>query len=291
MTDAYDHLDAGVLAERRGAIDEALEHFRAAALTDDQWLAADALRRQAVILRNRAEWDGALDLARRSAELAAAAGLRDQEAEARNAEASVWLARGDFARAKELFQAVLGITRDPRIRGLALQNLGAIGAQQGDWEAARRDFLASVRCFQEAGYERGVAIAHNNYGGAALEHGNFALAADLLAEAVASARRTEDPDLMALATMNHAEAVAGLGELDRAERLLDNAMGHFSGAGNTWRVVETLRIRGDIARRREEPELARRHYDEALRLASAIGAQAEIAQLRERLQELSDIAG
>jgi hypothetical protein len=108
--------------------------------------------------------------------------------------------------------------------------------------------MDSVKRFQRVGYHRGVAIAHNNYGRAALEHGNFKLAADLLAQAVASARRTDDSDLVALATMNHAEAIAGLGDLEPAESLASSALAHFTSTGNTWRRVECLRLLGDIAR-------------------------------------------
>lgn len=284
MPDAWDNLDAGILAERRGAIDEALANYRAAAEGDDPWLRSEGLRRQSAVHRNRAEWDDALSFARRAAEIAAGASLRDQEAEARNAEAAVFLARGDLETAVRSFEAVLDISQDARIRGMALQNLGSVEAQRGDWTAARRHFMASVKCFQQAGYERGVAIAHNNYGGAALEHGNYVLAADLLAQAVASARRTDDHDLMALATMNHAEAIAGVGDTERADTLLDNALEHFRSTGNTWRVVEALRIRGDIARRRGDGDAARGHYDEALQLARRIGAQLEIDQLRSRLE-------
>lgn len=283
MTDAWDHLDAGVLAERRGAVDEALVHYRAAAEGDDPWLRSEGLRRQSAVHRNRAEWDEALALARRAAEIASAASLRDQEAEARNAEAAVFLARGELDTAVRSFEAVLAISQDARIRGMALQNIGSVEAQRGDWEGARHHFMASVKCFQQAGYDRGVAIAHNNYGGAALEHGNFVLAADLLAQAVASARRAEDHDLVALATMNHAEAIAGVGDTDRADALLDHALAHFQSNGNTWRVVEALRIRGDIARRRGDGDAAHAHYGEALRLAERIGAQLEIDQLRSRL--------
>src|SRR5581483_7883824 len=122
MPDPYEHLDAGILAERRGALDEALQHYHAAAETDDPWLRSDALRRQASVHRNRAEWDEALKLARSAAEVAAAASLLNQEAEARNAEALVYIARGEFEAAITALERVLASCQDARIRGVALQN-------------------------------------------------------------------------------------------------------------------------------------------------------------------------
>jgi tetratricopeptide (TPR) repeat protein len=285
VPDPYEHLDAGVIAERQGALDDALAHFRAAAEADDPWLRSDALRRQASIHRNRSEWDAALALARRAVSVAAEASLVDQEAEARNAEALVHLARGEFETATAAFERVLASCNDPRIRGMALQNLGSIAAQQGTWDTARHHFNASVKCFQTAGYERGVAIAQNNYGRAALDHGHFKLAANLLAEAVWSANRTGDRDLVALATLNHAEAIAGTGDLERAVRDAEAALAHFTSAGNAWRRVECLRVLGDMARQGGEPDAARAKYLEAEALARDIGAHLELALIEKRLAD------
>lgn len=286
MTDPLDHLDAGILAERRDAFDEALEHYRAAAETDDGWLLSEALRRQASIHRKRAEWAVALDLARRAAEVAASASLDDQEAEARNAEALVLFAKGEFETAAAAFEQVLRISQDPRIRGMALQNIGSIAAQQGNWEVARKHFAASVKCFQSAGYDRGVAIAQNNYGRAALEHGHPTLAASLLGEAVWSARRTEDHELIALATLNHAEAIAGTGDLARAETQAETALAHFTATGNAWRRVEGLRVLGDIARQRGDLAAAEARYVEAQAIARSIGAHIELSLIETRLAEI-----
>jgi tetratricopeptide (TPR) repeat protein len=204
-----------------------------------------------------------------------------------NAEAAVYMARGEFEAAVSVLGRVLETSADDRINGLALHNLGAIAAQRGSWEDSRRHFMDSVKRFQRAGYHRGVAIAHNNYGRAALEHGNFKLAADLLAQAVASARRADDRDLVALATMNHAEAIAGLGDLERAESLASSALAHFTTTGNTWRRVECVRLMGDIARQRGNNTAAREAYNEALLRAREINAQVEISQLESRLAELA----
>jgi tetratricopeptide (TPR) repeat protein len=283
MPDAYEHLDAGVLAERRGALEEALHHYRAAAETDDPWLRSDALRRQASIQRNRANWTEALRLAQCAVDVAVQAALINQEAEARNAEALVYLARGDFETATAAFERVLALCDDARIRGLALQNLGSIAAQRGTWDTARQHFLASVKCFQTAGYERGVAFAQNNYGRAALDHGHRKLAADLLAEAMWSATRAEDQDLVALATLNHAEAIAGVGDLARAQEQATSALSHFTAAGNSWRRVECLRVLGDIAKQRDDVITAEANYREAERLAREIGAQLELTLIEKRL--------
>lgn len=284
--DPYDELDAAVIHERQGEIDEALVHYRAAASIAgaDAWLLSEVLRRQAYLHHARSEWETSLDLAQRASSAAAGAGLGDQHAEALIAMAWVHVARGSFDAAVPELERVATLTEDHRITGLALHNLGAIAAERGDWELARAQFMESVRRFQSAGYERGVAFAHNNYGRAALDRGNFALAADLLQQAVSSAKRAADADLLALATMNSAEALAGVGEAARAETMANAALAHFTAAGNGWRRVECERLLGDLAMQNDRAADARSWWSSALETARSIGAQLEVAKLRERLR-------
>jgi|GEM_PF-440676 len=283
--DPYYELDAAVVHERKGEIDDALAHYRAAeALAGaDPWLLSEVLRKQAYLHHARSEWELSLDLARRAASSAAGAKLSDQHAEALIAIAWVHVARGAYDDAVPELESVATLTQDPRITGLALHNLGAIAAERGNWELARAQFMESVRRFHAAGYQRGVAFAHNNYGRAALDRGNYVLAADLLQEAVSSAKQAGDPDLLALATMNVAEALGGTGELVRAEQMAKEALAHFTGAGNGWRRVECERLLGDLEKRGDREGAAREWWSSALETARAIGAQLEVVKLEERL--------
>lgn len=284
--DPYDELDAAVIHERQGEIDDALAHYRAAESMAgaDAWLLSEVLRRQAYLHHARSEWETSLDLAQRATTAAATAKLGDQHAEALIAMAWVHVARGSFDAAVPELEKVATLTEDHRITGLALHNLGAIAAEREDWELARQQFMESVRRFQSAGYERGVAFAHNNFGRAALDHGNFVLAADLLQQAVSSAKKAADPELIALATMNSAEALAGTGDATRAEALANQALAHFTAVGNGWRRVECERLLGDLAMQNDRADAARSWWSNALVTAQNIGAQLEVAKLRERLR-------
>jgi hypothetical protein len=284
--DPYDELDAAVIHERQGEIDDALAHYRAAESMAgaDAWLLSEVLRRQAYLHHARSEWETSLGLAQRATTAAETAKLGDQHAEALIAMAWVHVARGSFDAAVPELEKVATLTEDHRITGLALHNLGAIAAERGDWELARGQFMESVRRFQSAGYERGVALAHNNFGRAALDHGNFVLAADLLQQAVSSAKKAADPELIALATMNSAEALAGTGDGARAEALANEALAHFTAVGNGWRRVECERLLGDLAMQNDRADTARSWWSSALVTAQNIGAQLEVAKLRERLR-------
>ena len=95
----------------------------------------------------------------RSAQTALRAGLPELFAEALNAEAAVYLSRGDFVAARPLLEQILVIVTDDRILGIARQNLGNIAAQDRKLDVAREHFRRSREHFARAGYKRGEAIA------------------------------------------------------------------------------------------------------------------------------------
>jgi tetratricopeptide (TPR) repeat protein len=277
---ARELIEDGVRAERLGALDRALTCFAAATQeAEEADTLADALTRIADAFRARADWESALEAARRAQVTAREANLDDRLACARVAEGNVLICRGDFAEAKELFQDVLASTTDPRLRGIALQNIGSILAQQGQLGAAERAFSESYGCFQRAGYRRGEAIALNNYGRVALDRGTADLAEGLLSQGLAAAREVEDEELIALVTLNLAEALACRGEHHGACDLVSGAMGHFVESGNRWRQVECLRLIGSINERAGDRDAAARCYERGLALAEEIGAVAEIRSL------------
>ena len=286
------HVEAfeeGHRLEKGGSLDAALECYEAiAASVQDPAVLSESLRCQARVYHTRSSWDAALEAARRAAAIASDANLHDAYAKALNAEALVHHARGAFDAAIGPLEEILSITDDFRLRGAALMNLGSIAAQLGDWPRARKRFALATSCFRRAKDPVGEATALTNYGRAAIDHGNFVVAEPLLADAVEAARAISDLDLLALATMNRAEAVAGLGNLEEAKTMAEGALEYFVAAGNTWRRVECLRILGDIAARAADRPGAASMYDEARALARDIGATREVELVEARRRELGE---
>ena len=163
-------LREGMVHQRAGALDAAMACYQRIAASSDPALASAGWRHVAGVHRLHSDWDAAVDAARRAAALAEPVGIRELYAEALNAEAIVYQMREDFTRATPLLEQMLEITADPKGQGIALQNLGSIAAQQGDFARARQYFLRSHRCFEQAGYTHGVAFVLNNFGRAALDH-------------------------------------------------------------------------------------------------------------------------
>lgn len=278
-------LAEGVALQKAGMLPQALKRFIEAAKDADPRVAAEAFRRQASIHRLNSRWPEAVAATRASADLARRHGHVDLEAEALNAEAIVYQVRGAFEEAVPLLQRVLELVEAsyPKIRGNALQNLGAIAAQQGDFPTARNRFLEAAESFRKAGYAWGEANVLNNFARAALDHGNFALAGDMLRNAHGAARRVGDKDLISLSLMNMAEASLALGDPRQAQEQAEEALMFFSAADNAPRQVECLRILGDVFKAQGTLESAVSCWEQALQLATEHDSTTELQKLRSRL--------
>jgi tetratricopeptide (TPR) repeat protein len=280
-------LDEGLVLQKAGMLDRAIAKYtEAMEAAGEPAIIAEALRRQSHAYRMRCDWDRAISAARQSADLARTSGLNDLVAEAMNAEGAVHQSVGELTEASRLFEEILTTTADPRIRGVALQNLAAVRAMDGDLSAAAVHFRAAYDCFSNAGYAWGQAHILNNLGRLALDGGNMAEAEESLHRAIDAAMRVEDLDLLAIARLNLAEVLMRLGSHDKAEDAASAALNHFGGSGNHWRSIECLRILGDLNVATGSLDAAHRFYSSALLAAEQIGAKAEQAQLRERLATL-----
>ena len=287
MPQLPDLIAEGVRAERAGALDRALEHFQAAAdSAKDSARKAQAMTHVADVLRARCEWDPALAAAGEARTLAESVGNDELAFEARIAEANVHMCHGKFETAEPCFAEIAATTKDPRIRGIALQNLGSMYAQRGNRPAAECAFTDSLSAFEEAGYQRGEAIALNNLGRLALDHGQCDIAHGILDRALSLAREVEDSELAALASVNLAWALCERGDMDRSQDLAMAALGYFSDCNNRWREIECFRLIGIINEKCEDAPNARRCYELALNIAEQIGSEREIAATRERLTAL-----
>ncbi len=280
LTEPRQILDEGVRYERNGLLDAALERYwTAAERATETALIVEAFTRLTDAYRGRCEWDRALEAARRGAELARAAGLEVSLGEVLNAEAIVHQAKGDFAAAEPILEEVLTLAADDRVCGVALQNLGTIAAQRRDFETAERRFVDSRRHFQRAGYQRGEAIALVNRAAVALDRGDPTLAASSAEQAVVIAKQLGDLELLGVATLNYAEALARQERYAEAEDHASTALGYFAIAGNTLRRVEGLRLLASIYTAQHDTETGRRCYVQALELAKQIEAARIVEEL------------
>jgi tetratricopeptide (TPR) repeat protein len=281
---ARELLRDGLRFEKSGQLDRALELYREARRDGtDAALLAESWRLESYAEHGQCAWDAALAAARRSVEIARAAGLDELEAEALNAEAAVHLARGHLEAATPLLEAMLELAAAGRVRGLALQNLGIIEGQGGDLSAAERRFEEAYVEFERAAYGWGQAHVLNNRVALALERTDHQGAARLGREAKRLAQAENDLDLQGVARLNMAEALMGLDQFEEAQREASTALGHFQVSGNRWRRIACLRVLGDVSQAQGDAETARAMWRHGLELAREIDARRETGELEARL--------
>ncbi len=281
-----DQLEEGLRLQKAGLLEEALQLYDAASRSGDETIRALALCRKADLYRVWSRWEQAADSAREGAAVARKAGEYSLYAEAINAEANVYHQRGEFDTALPLYERVLELPVDDRIRGLALQNMGSIAAQREDLDAAERLFLDSYWCFRRAGYDWGVAFVLNNQAAAALDRGRYASAATIARQAMEAARQVDDFELLGIATLNYAEALAAQDDLPHAESLAAGALGFFVLAKSEVHRAQCLRVLGDIYVRRGETSRARACYMQGLEVAVPLGSRFDTDKLRQALAKL-----
>ena len=279
----HDHLIEGLRLQKAGLLDEALQKYDAAASSADETVRATALCRKADLFRVWSRWELAAATARESAVVARRAGAYSLYAEAINAEANVYHQRGEFDAAVPLYERVLELPVDDRVRGLALQNMGSIAAQREDLDTAERFFLDSYWHFRRAGYDWGVAFVLNNQAAAALDRGRYSSAATIARQAMEAARQVDDFELLGIATLNYAEALAAQGDLGRAETLAAGALGFFVLAKSEVHRAQCLRVLGDIYVKTGESARARACYTQGLEVAIPLGTRFDTEKLREAL--------
>ena len=281
-----EQLEEGLRLQKAGLLEEALQLYDAGSRSADATIRALALCRKADLYRVWSRWEQAADSAREGATAARNAGEYTLYAEAINAEANVYHQRGEFDAALPLYERVLELPVDDRVRGIALQNMGSIAAQREDLDAAERLFLDSYWHFRRAGYDWGVAFVLNNQAAAALDRGRYSSAATIARQAMEAARQVDDFELLGIATLNYAEALAAQDDLPHAESLAAGALGFFILAKSEIHRAQCLRVLGDIYVKRGETSRARACYMQGLEVAVPLGSRVDTDKLRSSLAAL-----
>jgi tetratricopeptide (TPR) repeat protein len=287
LADFRQIIEEGRRYEAAGSYDRALQRYRAAAdAAADPSSRSEAVRRQSDVFRARSELDQALSAAEEAEQIAVEHSLNDLIAEALNAQGAVNHSRGDFPVAEDFYSRALAVATDPRVRGIALTNLGTVAALRGDLDRASRHFKEGYECCRESQYERGELFALMNYARVTLDQGKADAAEQLLREAEVLAINMMDLDTSHMAALNRAEAMLVRGAYDDAETLVSAALGYYGSTGNSLRRLDALRLLGDITKLRGSEDQARMFYEAAGDLAERIQAGFEIRMIRERIEGL-----
>ncbi|MDC0719413.1 serine/threonine-protein kinase [Nannocystis bainbridge] len=185
-------------------------------------------------------------------------------------------AHGHFARAHELFQAILGdghpLTAHPLI------GLGDVDLGRGRHFEAMPSYLRALALLEGA---HGPEHQYLRYplvglGHAHVRAGRGAEAAEFFARAVQIAERTEVRDkFFAEALEGLADVSAAAGDTEQAQQLYERAVGVFdevSGADDDGGTRAALRA-GEVARQRGDGDAAVRWFERVMVRQNAVGSQ------------------
>ncbi|HEY4216505.1 MAG TPA: hypothetical protein VGM67_05175 [Gemmatimonadaceae bacterium] len=263
-------LDHGYRLEQGGSLERALDAYREAlAAASDPAAEAEARIRIARTYRSMGNFDRSSEEAREAIRVADSIGADDLAAEAMNVEIGGLQMRGEFEEADALAVVAIERARSPRVRGITLQNLGRGAAERRDFQTSDSYFDQSIAAFREAGYDFGLAVSLTNAARAALDRGDASRSIEIGREAILLARRLNALDVLLTTVQNQAAAFVALSQLESAELLLTEALGHFTSARNQQRQAECLEIMGQMNEQRPDYETAVRCYSRARDLAIA----------------------
>jgi tetratricopeptide (TPR) repeat protein len=284
MSAARAHLDRGFRFEQAGTLERALEAYRdAVAARPAPIELAEARLRIARVYRSLAEWDRSREESREAVRIAEASGAADLAAEAMNIEIGSLQMQGFFDEADGIAREALSRATSPRVRGITLQNLGRSAAERREFDTSDHYFDASIEAFRAANYEVGLAVALANAARAALDRGDTARSIEIGREAISIARRLNALDVLLTTVQNQAAAHVATGDLDSAESLLTEALGHFTTARNPVRQAECLEIMGQISQTRDDYGTAARCYARGRDLAIAANDQPLVERLTRKM--------
>jgi tetratricopeptide (TPR) repeat protein len=251
----------------------------------------EARLRIARVHRGMAQWESACTESRQAVRLAERVGDDDLAAEAMNVEVGVLQMQGRFDEADALAKAAMARAKSPRVRGITLQNLGRGAAERGDFATSDRYFNESIAAFRGANYEVGLAVALTNAARAALDRGDARRSIEIGEEAMALARRLNALEVMLTTVQNQAAAFLAIGNVESAEVLLTEALGHFTSARNPIRQAECLEIMGQMSETRPDWETAARCYARARDIARSANDLPLADRLAKRLHAANAAMG
>ena len=252
---------AHLLVELARAAEQHEESAKALSLYDDALaqfaedsgdpFQADVLRWKGTLLRERGETEGAFRCYTRSLEKAVACGSERLQAAAINCLGTVAQRRGDHKETERLYaeaSRLAAATGDSRLLGMIEQNRGVLASMRGDFAQAAAHYSNSLGAFEMACDPEPTSWVLNNLGILHTKIRNFGEARDYLERGLAIAINRDDAAVKNVITLNLAEVWVGLGRLDMADKLCDEALEQAQRRGDHLSAAGALKIRAAIER-------------------------------------------
>lgn len=279
-------IESGEAAKLRGDYLEARSAFESALEDPDPLVVGTAQH-----CLGKLFWhEGAFDAAASAFEKARAIAIRHDAAELR-ARAEIGLggvhfARGEYDKARHLYEGVRRNPHGPDLAGMLYLNLGAIANIEGEIDAAYGNYNKACEAFARTGDLVGQANAYHNLGMLHADRLEWDDADEAYAQSMNLAEMTGNSELLGMITMNRSELSCATGRYEAAIQQCDAALAIFSDIGAEVPRGTTLRWKGRALRELGLFALAERALTESMRIAHR--AQSRLLEA-EAMQELGSM--
>jgi tetratricopeptide (TPR) repeat protein len=254
-------------AEGRGDFTEAVAAYTAALQDPDPHVVAEAHFRLGRAAWRQARYDDAIRLYERAIALAAQLGDPLIQASALNGIGAVHCERGEYAQARARYQAALDLAGDSPLRGKILLNLGVILNIEGDWPAALDLYRRAADTFAGVGDEVSQALALHNMGMVHADGRQWDEADRAFASCLEICDRHGDRQTAANVLLNRTELLVGRERLEEALSSSERALELFTQLGDEVGRAEALRWIGRVHAERGDLPAAERRLRETVRIA------------------------
>jgi tetratricopeptide (TPR) repeat protein len=276
-------IEAGELAEQRGEYLEAAGAYETALDDPDPLVVAMAHNCLGKLAWQQGQYDASYAAFEKARSIATRHDNLDARARAEIGLGNVHYAKGEYAKARELYDAVRRFAVSPGVRGKVLLNLGIIANIEGDFEDADRSYRRAIKAFAEASDSFGQAQAYHNLGMLHADRLEWDEADGAYAKALEFAGETGNREMVGLVTMNRSELSCAMGRYQEAIVRCDEALSVFAEIGAEVLRGTTLRWKGRALRELAQYPLSERALTESMRIAHR--AQARLLE-GEAMQEL-----
>ena len=204
-----------------------------------------------------------------------------------------WEIRGHAEEGRHWFERLLAATRDDEtaLRANALTGAGILAFTQGDFAAAIAFHEQSLELNRRLGNPEGIAYAINNVANAALQQGDYARARELYEQAVVIVGQLGDRHGRAFGLMNMADVLERQGDYEGARAHFDESVVAFRALGDRWGEAFALDAFGLIAARQGDVETARALHVEAAAMSREMDDDRGVARALVNLGDLAARVG
>ena len=240
--------------------------------------------RLASALRRYWQIHGHLAEGRRLLEAALAAtpaGDPDERAKAVNGLGILVAQQGDFEEAALLFADSLELARtldNPQRIANALSNRGNVRLYQGRLDEARTEYAEAAEVWRHAGDRHGIVTSSQNLANLELVAGHLDAAFARFDETIELARELEDGLLLSGLLRDYARGLIEAGRTADAETALAEAYPIMRDFGHLWDVAGALELYAAIAAAGDTQQRAATLLGAAARIRSSIGAMHRLDQ-------------